>query len=146
MIHKIRHRRYRKLSMIAILSIVAIALATPALGKDRRHSGKHRGHHHHDSCHHASRRHVSNHHVGAYQGYFAVPARIDHRHVEVYRPYYWTRVYDRGHRHHHAVYRFPVYTAYGVVYEPYAYCGGRLFRDGVQFSYHGRHVAISVGF
>ncbi|MDX1388663.1 MAG: hypothetical protein R3344_05710 [Acidobacteriota bacterium] len=137
----IRHRRYRRLATIAVLFIVAIALATPALAHDRRHSRKHRGHHHH-----GSHRHVSQHHVDAWRGHFAVPARIDHRHVEVYRPYYWTRVYDRRHRHHHSVYRFPVSTPYGVVYEPYAYCDGRLFHDGVQFSYHGRHVAVSVGF
>ncbi len=145
MSNTIRHPRNRKLRVIAVLSVVAIAMSTPVLGHDRRHT-RHHHHDHYDSHRSAGHRYAGYGAVDVGHGRFVVPQRIDRRYVDDYRPYYWKRVYDRGHRHHHAVYRFPVYTTYGIVYQPYAYCGERLFHGGVHFSYHGSHVAFSIGF
>ncbi|MDX1388426.1 MAG: hypothetical protein R3344_04520 [Acidobacteriota bacterium] len=137
----IRHRRLRELFRIAAVVTVAIALAAPVLAHDRRHA---RGHGH--DPHRSASRHRVHTTVDIDRGRFVVPVRIEDRHVASYRPYFWTRLYDPAHRHHHAVYRFPVHTSFGVVYEPYVYCEGRWFPDGLRISYHGRHVAFSVDF
>ena len=44
-----------------------------------------------------------------------------------YNPYFTRRVFFPAHNHFHFVYSFPVYTSYGVVYEPYTYCGDALY-------------------
>ncbi len=48
-----------------------------------------------------------------------------------YSSYHHGRQYYSAHRHHHEIYRFPVYTEYGVEYYPYAYCEGNFFGRGV---------------
>lgn len=100
----------------------------------RHHSGH--GHGHHYAPRHQHRR-------------FAVPRTIHKQHRRAYEPYYYGRVYHRTHRHHHVIYRFPVYyqgPGYGYgqpVYQPYAYCGTELFAQGI-FTPHG--PSFSFGF
>ncbi len=66
-----------------------------------------------------------------HRGYFDVPRAIRHDYRHNYRPYHHGRVYYSAHRHHHDVYRFPVYTEWGVEYYPHAYCEGSFFGRGV---------------
>ena len=58
---------------------------------------------------------------------FVVPRHITSRTVVSYNPYFTRRVWVPAHNHFHFVYNFPVYTSYGLVYEPYAYCGDSLY-------------------
>ena len=55
------------------------------------------------------------------------------------------RATTSAHRHYHEVYRFPVYSDYGVEYYPYAYCEGNFFGRGT--FRNGRAVFdIHIGF
>ncbi len=61
---------------------------------------------------------------------FVVPKAIHPHHAKLYKPYFHSNVYYAPHRHHHAIYYFPVYS-YGVpVYQPYAYCGSEVYASG----------------
>ena len=73
---------------------------------------------------------------------FVVPKRIVHRHYE-YERYFHGRVYHSGHRHHHHVYRFPVYTDHGWRDRLHYYCGDDLYTTG-SFVIHGDR--FSFGF
>lgn len=120
--------------MLALLVWPADAFAGRGHGYGHsKHHGKHHGkghhvivggHHHGHSGYHVSR-HRGHHH-------FEVPRAIHSHYVRTYRPYYYGRTYYAPHRHHHVVYRFPVYGVYEQpVYYPYAYCGDELFARGV---------------
>ena len=63
--------------------------------------------------------------------HFAIPGAIAHHLLHHYTPYHHGRIYFSDHRHYHDVYRFPVYTEWGVDYYPYAYCEGSFFARGV---------------
>jgi hypothetical protein len=82
---------------------------------------------------------------------FVVPRHVSYRTVRAYDPYFSSRVFFPAHHHYHVIYRFPVYTAYGVVYQPYSYCGGSLF-DGYGYgpsgyvSFGGPHFGVAFGF
>lgn len=56
-----------------------------------------------------------------------VPRRIVVRETRFYDPYRYGSVWYAPHRHAHVVYRFPVATRYGTIYEPHAYCDGLRF-------------------
>lgn len=77
---------------------------------------------------------------------FVVPSYIPARHVVEYQPYFVARSWYRPHRHRHVVYRFPVYTDFGMVYRPYTYCGDHVFYGdgfrGYDDDVHGR-VAVA---
>jgi hypothetical protein len=142
------HRRRRLLALFLGFVLVAIAGLTPALAHGRKKSRHDRRDHRYEhryehrvttvcrSCGHA---HETGH------ARFVIPDRVDGRYARVYRPYFWTTVYDPVHRHDHAVYRFPVHTPYGQIYEPYVYCGAHLTDRGGAITYHGRRVSVSLG-
>jgi hypothetical protein len=117
---------------------------TPALAHGKKHSRHNRGHHRYKHrvstvCRSCGHGHEIRHER------FVIPHRVDGRYARVYRPYFSRNVYDPVHRHHHAVYRFPVHTPYGTVYEPYVYCGARLAHGGGEITYHGRRLSVSFG-
>ena len=70
---------------------------------------------------------------------------IRHEHRHRYGDYYYGRVYHGGHRHHHRVYRFPVYVEGALAYRPYAYCGDRYYATGY-FAVDGPRFSIRFGF
>jgi hypothetical protein len=138
--HRFLHLGARALMTAAFgLALALMVSSSPALahgkhGRDRaRHGRHHRVHHRH---HHKYYRPPVVHHRHRSEFVrravrFAVPHRIYTHSLPHYRSYYRGRSYYRPHRHDHAVYMFPVSTPYGVVYRPHAYCGDRLFVDGV---------------
>jgi hypothetical protein len=76
-----------------------------------------------------------------------VPTTIRRGHVEPYRPYYAGQVYDRVHRHDHAVYYFPVYRGHRYVYEPHFYCDGHRVRVRTNHvAFHGDHISFRIAF
>ena len=81
---------------------------------------------------------------------FVVPSFIPARRVAEYHPYVLQRSWYRPHNHRHVVYRFPVYTDFGVVYRPYTYCGDHLFRhdDDVhgRIAFGGPNFGVNIGF
>ena len=56
-----------------------------------------------------------------------VPRKIHHSHVNAFKSFYHGRSYYGPHKHHHAVYRYPVYYGGHVSYRPYHYCNDSLF-------------------
>jgi hypothetical protein len=56
-----------------------------------------------------------------------VPLALHHQHLRHLEVFFGGNVYYAPHRHLHASYAFPVWLDGAVVYQPYAYCGGRLF-------------------
>ena len=144
------------IGLVTLIAMVAPVNAQAGPGKHGRghhaqrshHGGRaHGGQYRHRSSHHGSRGrahggqfgHRSSHH-GSHGSYFAVPRHIGHRHRAGYSPYYQQRVYHRGHRHHHSIYRFQVSTGYGHDYRSYAYCDGALY-SGYD---HGLHVSLAT--
>ncbi len=100
----------------AVITAGLIAFPSPAQADDDH--GKKRGH----------RKHVTRHYDHRHT-YSHVPRRFGANERRAYRQYYGGRVYHRSHRHHHQIYRFPVYLHGRVVYQPYAYCGDHVFYD-----------------
>ena len=76
---------------------------------------------------------------------FRIPNRIMFRSGMDYRPYFYGERFHRGHGHMHMVYRFPVYTDYGVRYRAVSYCEGDYYRTG-QFVYNGPRLGFSIRF
>lgn len=72
------------------------------------------------------------------------PRRLIDR-VPRYDGYYWGRVYHRGHRHDHRVYRFPVRVHGHIVYRAYAYCDGELHAHG-SFTAGGPRFEVTLFF
>ncbi len=114
--------------------------------RDDRYERRDR-HHRYDRHDRYDRHHGVKRHHG-HRERFVIPRHIRHHHVDRYRPYYHSRSYYRPHRHHHQVYRFPVYTDYGVRYDYYPYCGGEIYVSGHhgRISFHGRRFHIDLGF
>jgi hypothetical protein len=106
------------------------------------HQRPHRTHHARVRVHRG--RHHAYHGRARVHGSFVIPDYIAHSHAGSYRPYYHGRTYFRPHRHHHAVYYFPVYTPAGYVLQPHSYCGGRLHTGYV--AYRGPNFSLSVSF
>lgn len=110
--------------------------------RNRRHHRRqhhydrhHRRHHHRHYTDHRYRRHgyYDDHHYRYNRHrirHFDIPKLILHELLHSYRPYRYGRVYYSQHRHYHEIYRFPVYSEYGVEYYPYAYCEGKFFGRG----------------
>ena len=172
--NRIRHR-IGKACVAASAAILAVVLmAPPALAdgghrdRDRHHGSRHdRGHgadrdHRHQRYegrrgHHSQfrgRRHHDRDYSHGHRGYrhghrnFSIPRTIVRDRFDPHRPYFHGRSYFRPHRHHHSVYRFPVYTDYGVSYRYYPYCEGNLYADGIsgRVRLHGDRFSIDVGF
>ena len=76
---------------------------------------------------------------------FRIPNRMVYRSRVDYRPYLYGERYYRGHNHMHLVYRFPVYTDYGVSYRAVSYCGDDYFRAG-SFVYNGPRLGFEIRF
>ncbi len=108
--------------------------------RDRRHHRRHhrydrhhRRHHHRHYTDHRYHRRYDDHYYRYNRHrirHFDIPKLILHELLHSYRPYRYGRVYYSQHRHYHEIYRFPVYTEYGVEYHPYAYCEGKFFGRG----------------
>jgi hypothetical protein len=144
-----RNRSVLKSALIAASLSAAIfaASATPADARSfaardgRGHAHKvvrGNGHGHGHGHRHAAKR-------------FVVPRHVSVRTVRAYDPYFSHRVFVPAHHHHHVVYRFPVYTSYGVVYHPYTYCGGDLvagygYGPSGHVSFGGPHFGVTFGF
>ncbi len=167
----IRHRRFRRfVGMLGLSAMVAVAAASPALADNDRGRGNGPGQQRHGRQYDDEGRHDNGRHKGHFKpkkaryddrhrryGYdvhrhgrarFDVPRHIHRHDARRYGAYYHERVYDRGHRHHHVVYRFPVYTSHGLYYRHYPYCEGTLYRDGISgfVTFQGRNVSIGIGF
>jgi hypothetical protein len=151
--------------------VLALALsATPALADRGRGHGRHKEkgkvhrverHRDHDRDRHRSayRYRDDDRHRHAYRRdhrpiyrsvvreRFVVPHRIARPHV--YDRYFSGRVYFAPHRHAHVVYAFPVYTPYGVEYEPHYYCGPELYVEHPGYAYdsdyRSRRPRVSIG-
>lgn len=76
---------------------------------------------------------------------FRIPNRIVYRSRVDYRPYFWGERYSRRHGHMHMVYRFPVYTEYGMDYRAVSYCEGDYYRAG-RFVYNGPRLGFEIRF
>ncbi len=124
--------------------------------RDRRHHGSSHRHSHGDHYGRSYDRHYRydsrypRHHSGHSRGYypsrrFDVPKTIYRGHARSYQDYYYGRHYDRSHRHHHEIYRFPVYADTGVEHYPYAYCEGRLYGRGT-FGANGPSFSLGLRF
>lgn len=102
---------------------------------DRHRRYDHHRYDHRRYDHHRYDHHRYDHHrydgYGHHRQHFTIPRAILHDVLHTYRPYHHGRAYHPRHRHHHDVYRFPVYGEYGVEYYPYAYCEGSFFARGV---------------
>ncbi len=112
---------------------------------DRRYRNRHYDNHH--------RQDRYGHYNGRYDRYrhgrrgrFDIPRVILHELLHTYSAYRHGRLYHAQHRHHHEIYRFPVYTEYGgVEYHPYAYCEGNFYGRGA--FRNGRAVFdVHIGF
>ncbi len=127
--------KYR-LCALLLLGIAAGSVITVSA----HHGGKHRHGKHKQRYHHDSR------YDYRYQRYerpryrergyrsrerFRVPRMIRHDYAYKYKSYYYGRIYHAGHRHHHGIYRFPVFLQGRYVYRPHAYCNGDFYEVGV---------------
>lgn len=130
-------KRKSLLTLFAAAAISALLFTSPAQAHRRHKVKTHKQHRVYFKS--APRAHY--HHGAA----FVVPRKIGRRNAAVYRANWGGDVYFRPHRHHHAIYVFPVHTRRGVVYREYEYCRGRLFVRG-HAGFHGRRVSFSVGF
>jgi hypothetical protein len=129
-------KRKSLLTLFAAAAIAALLFTSPAQAHRRNKIKVHK--HHGVYVKSAPRIH---HHGPA----FVVPKKIGRRDAAALRASWAGDLYFRPHRHHHAIYVFPVHTKHGVIYREFEYCRGRLFvRDEVGF--HGRRVSVSIGF
>ena len=76
---------------------------------------------------------------------FRIPNRMVYRSRVDYRPYFYGERFYRSHNHMHMVYRFPVYTEYGMTYQAVSYCGDDYFRAG-SFVYNGPRLGFEIRF
>lgn len=133
-------------TMIAVLWL----FATPTLAG---HKHKHKQGHKHHKRHHVKLKrpiHYDRHvlpppRILRAPRRVVVPTTIRRAQVEANRPYYAGQVYDRVHRHDHAVYYFPVYRDHRYVYEPHYYCDGYRVRTN-HVAYHGDNVSFRIAF
>lgn len=120
-------RAFRKLFPIALAMVFILAFAGSPAWAD--------GHHHHWKHHHHYRPVpapvVIVQHPLPPPPVLVVPTYIAHDDFIRYQPYYSHRYWNSRHRCWHQVYRFPMQTVHGVVYQPYAYADGRLIVDAV---------------
>ncbi len=113
-----QNRRGGRLLLIGIAVFIAGLFALPTTAEAHGKHDRGRGHHARKYNHH---------------GYDRVPHRITARHHQQYGHYYSGRSYDRRHRHHNSVYRFPVFIDGRPAHRSYSYCGDSLYlRRGVR--------------
>lgn len=115
-----QNRRGGRLLLIGIAVLIAGLFALPttveAHGKHDRGRGDH------------AQRYKKGYGIHRnHRGFGRVPHRISARHRHDYGRFYRGRVYYKRHRHHHALYRFPIFVDGRLVYRNYAYCGDALF-------------------
>ena len=134
------------------LATLSCALLTPAMANDRHrpraHHGKHhvtpRPHHARHANHFYDRQHYRSHRFARGHRDIVAPVRLTHTALASYRDFHHGRIYYRPHRHHHAVYRFPVHTNAGWISQPHYYCNGTLFRERERR--HHPHFRFSLHF
>jgi hypothetical protein len=143
-----------KLGILAIAVVAAIGSSLVAAPAQAGHKHKHKHGKKHVEYVHRSHGHAVPHAVRHGHGRigvgfstprpFLVPRHIGPAARGTFRPYYHELVYFRPHRHHHAVYFFPVRTRFGWTWQPHSYCEGNLFRGRV--AYDGPRVSFDVRF
>lgn len=140
-----RPRRVR-LGAFGVAGLVSLGLLLGAAPAEAGH-GHGNGHGHGRKSH---RHHRHEEFRRSHRPVFVVPSHIPVRRAVEFQPYFAARTWYRPHGHRHVVYRFPVYTDYGVVYHPYTYCGDHLFRsDGDvhgRIAFGGPHLGVHIGF
>jgi len=140
--------------LLGALIVLAVLFAGPAAA-DHKHK--------HDERNHRGKHYVKHHgkHYGRHLGHghrpvpappvvrrpvrVATPTVIRTPGVDLYRPYYRGRVFYEPHRHHHAVYHFPVYRNDRRSYEPHYYCNGQLYSVN-HVAFRGPHFSVSIAF
>ncbi len=145
-----RNRSFGGLSRVAVLAagILTLSLwATPeeafADNRNRRHPKKFRSYHPHQEYRYQPAPHRGYRSRGRRS--FTIPSRIRHQQRHEYRRYYRGSLYYSPHRHRHSVYGFPVYSEFGVSYQPNVYCGERSFVTGFVGIY-GPRFGFQIGF
>lgn len=134
--------------------------------KHNKHNKHDQRSHHYERADHHRYKKVERHHVAYQSGYryearysgpsyrytshrrhnrFVIPTYISVSYAHDYQPYYYGDRYYRPHGHIHQVYRFPVYSDYGVDYRAVTYCNGSHYRSG-QFVYNGPKLGFSIQF
>lgn len=129
-----------RLGAFGVAGLVSLALLLAPAPAEAKHGHSRKSHWQH--------RHSE--HRRDHRPAFVVPRFIPAPRVVEYRPYFHARTWYRPHRHRHVVYRFPVYTEFGVAYRPYTYCGDHLFRvdDDVhgRIAFSGPNFGVNIGF
>ena len=134
----------------ATAMILALALSTGSSFADSGRGHKH-GHGHGHGKKNGHHRVVYHESRPVYRSVvrerFVVPHRIVT--AQAYAPYYSGRAWYAPHHHAHVVYAFPVYSPYGVTYEPSYYCGHELYVSAPGYAYdtyyRSRAPRVSVG-
>ena len=128
--------------MVTLALSIGSSAADPG-GRGRGHAHGHKNKHHREAVYHD---YHPVHRSYAHKR-FVVPHRIVH--ASTYAPYYSGQVWYGPHHHAHPVYAFPVYSAYGVAYQPHYYCGPEVFVAAPGYAYdahyYDRRPRVSVG-
>lgn len=149
-----QHRTLRSRATVLGLAALSCMLLAPALAHDTHRHSRHHGdrhvtpppHHARYGSHVYDRHHVRSHGNGHARTHreFVIPVHLTRTALRTYRNYHRGQTYYGPHRHHHAVYDFPVYTDAGWAYRPHSYCNGDLFRG--RAPHHDHHVRFSLRF
>ena len=119
---------------------------------DRYYDSHYRGHRDRDYRHDARYRTVYRDRVRTRPVYveraFVAPRAIYVDRAYDYDPWFAGQVFYAPHHHAHYVYDFPVATPYGIRYRPHAYCGDRLYDDGLRVNLllASPRFGLSIGF
>ena len=137
-----RSRRSR-LGAFGLAGLVSVGLLLGA-------SPAEAGHGHHGNHGNPHWKHGHGEYRRSYRPVFVVPSYIPAPRVVEYQPYVVQRAWYRPHNHRHVVYRFPVYTDFGVVYRPYTYCGDHIFSPDHdvhgRIAFGGPNFGVAIGF
>jgi len=140
-----RSRRSR-LGAFGLAGLVSVGLLLGASPAEAGH-GHHGNHGNHGNPHW---KHGHGEYRRSYRPVFVVPSYIPAPRVVEYQPYVVQRAWYRPHNHRHVVYRFPVYTDFGVVYRPYTYCGDHIFSPDNdvhgRIAFGGPNFGVAIGF
>ena len=148
----LRSRATPRWPQLVGLTALSLTFLAPAMAHDTHHNSGHHGerhvtlrqHHARQGNHFYDRYHRRSHGHARGQREFVVPVRLSPQALATYRDYHYGRIYYRPHRHHHAVYNFPVYTNAGWAYRSHYYCNGALYAGHVPYNH--RHVRLSFRF
>ncbi len=147
-------RQFAKTLMIAGSLALGLMLQVTAAEAGNKHKNRHKVKRYDQRHEQRYDRHDQRRHARYGYDYRIVDGyRYDNRHNHRYmnrsgvdhRPYFYGERFHRGHGHMHRIYRFPVYTDYGVRYRAVSYCEGDYYRTG-RFVYNGPRLGFSIRF